>query len=460
MRFKERIKGKKAAVFGLGASGSAAARVLASLGASVTVVDNAESDLLRARAEKLRELGIGHRLGGVPLDVMRGSDLVVVSPGVPTEREELEVARLAGAEVIGELELSYLLADAEFIAITGTKGKSTTTRLVHAILSAAGFETVAGGNLPDEPLCERVMSLSSNAKIVAEVSSFQLETIRSFKPHIACITNLGVDHLDRYPDLAAYHKAKLRVCMNQTESDFLIVNSDDALLASETKAARPSRFFFGVKGPDNLDGVFLSDGEIVLSRDGEKVPLMSRSDVTLPGLHNVQNVMAASAAAVLCGVSAQTILEAMRSFRLSPHTLEVFAEHGGVTFVDDSHATNVLSVTKAIESFDQPIILIVGGRDKGGDFSEILGPAKGKVKLVIAIGEAAPRFENELGKDLDVQVQRGGLDETVSVAMAHARPGDVVLLSPGCSSFDMFADFRDRGRRFKDAVGSYFEKAS
>ncbi|MBN2208349.1 MAG: UDP-N-acetylmuramoyl-L-alanine--D-glutamate ligase [Candidatus Coatesbacteria bacterium] len=458
MRFKGDFKGMRIVVFGLGASGRAASQVLARLGAEVTAVDQADGQVLRERAQVLKEQGIRCHLGEAPSKVMRGADMVVVSPGVPTTIEPLRQAREAGAPVIGELELSFMLSDAEFLAVTGTKGKSTTARLLHCMLCAAGIETVVGGNLPDQPLCDKVLALSPDAKIVAEVSSFQLETISTFRPRVACITNLGVDHLDRYSDLEEYYAAKLRVCENQGAEDVLVVNAGDANLSALTRTMPPSRVFFGLHDPGGVNGVFLHSSSVVSVTDGDVVELLKRSDIVLPGLHNVENVMAAAAMAINCGVSVEALRDALKVFELAPHTLEVFAVIEGVTFVDDSHATNTLSVVKAIEAFSGPIVLIAGGRDKGCNFTEILSAGRGRVKTVIAIGEAGPKIEQALSQHIPVLRNQGDIADIVAMASSIAARGDVILLSPGCSSFDMFSDFRDRGNSFKKAVFEYFER--
>jgi len=457
MRYKDSFKGKDLVVFGLGSSGWAAAQVLIGLGARVSVVDQGESQDLREHAEALRQIGARCYLGMAPAEVMRSAKMVVVSPGVPTTIEPLEQARKAGASVIGELELSFMLSDADFLAITGTKGKSTTTRLLHRILAVAGFDVVAGGNLPDEPLCGKVMRLLSGATVVAEVSSFQLETIVTFRPRVACITNLGVDHLDRYSSLEEYHAAKLRIFENQEASDVLVLNAGDARLVELARGIAPSVLWFGMGTPDKLDGVFLTSEEIICVREGESSPVLKRKDITLPGPHNLENVMAAAAMALARRVPAESLREALDGFKLAPHTLEVFAMFEGITFVDDSHATNTLAVTKALEAFEGPIILIAGGRDKGCDWAEIREAARGKIKTVIAIGEARSRIAAALGQDLPVLLNRGGIPDIVAQAASLAASGDVVLLSPGCSSFDMFKDFRDRGNKFKKAVLDYLE---
>ena len=456
MRLLGDLSGKKVVVVGLGASGKAAARALAGLSASVTVVDHAKSDSLLEIARLLDSLGIKCHLGGIPADVMRGAEMIVMSPGVPTDLPEVVAVRGSSVSVIGEMELSYLLCDCEFLAVTGTKGKSTTTRLLYAMLSEAKEEVIIGGNLPGMPLCDRVLDLSPDAKVVAEVSSFQLETIEHFKPHIACITNLDVDHLDRYDDLSEYHEAKLRIFENQTEEDFLVINGDDRRLRELARGARSKQMIFSANRVSNLDGAFLESGIIVLRRNGEVKPLISRVDVRIPGLHNIENVMAAGVMAAAAGVSCSAIGKALRNFRLAPHTLEVFTEIDGITFVDDSHATNSLSVRRALEAFHKPIIIIMGGKDKGCDFRELLPVAKKRVKAVIAMGEAGPRVRTELGDDLLVVLNKGEITDVVAEAKSLAEAGDVILLSPGCSSFDMFADFRDRGKSFKRAVFNIF----
>ncbi|MBN1591936.1 MAG: UDP-N-acetylmuramoyl-L-alanine--D-glutamate ligase [Candidatus Coatesbacteria bacterium] len=457
MRFNGDFHGMRVVVFGLGASGRAASLTLSHLGAAVTVVDQGDNQTLQERAAALRAVGIATHLGDAPSETMCAAEMVVVSPGIPVEIDPLSKARAAGACIIGELELSYMISDAEFLAITGTKGKSTTTRLLHRMLSTAGFETIMGGNLPNEPLCDKVLTLPATAKVVAEVSSFQLETVRTFCPHIACITNLDIDHLDRHPSLDEYYAAKLRIFENQRAGDILVVNGGDAKLLELTQARASSRILFGAVNPGGVNGVFLQEGQIVLAADGRTTALFNRSDIPLAGLHNVENVTAATAMAINAGASAESIKEALEGFELAPHTLELFAEFRGIRFVDDSHATNALSVSKAICAFDAPVILIAGGKDKGCNYRDFFKGDKGSVKTVIAIGEAASKIESALEDELTVLVTRGGIDEIVAMAIDLAESGDVVLLSPGCSSFDMFADFRDRGNSFKRAVHEYFE---
>ena len=458
MRLTEKLVGVKAVVFGLGASGKAATEVLTSFGAKVFAVDHSRSSAVAEGVKPLLGMGAEVFLGAIPDRVMTDAELVVVSPGVPTDLSEIETARASGAKIIGELELSYLLCDAQFLAVTGTKGKSTTARLLASILKAAGMQVVLGGNLPGEPLSPKVLGLSSKAKVVAEVSSFQLETIDRFRPYVSCITNLDVDHLDRYDGLSDYYSAKLRIFENQDESEYLVLNEDDPKLMDYTRDARPHSVLFSVEDDSLTDGVFLSKNAIEFREEGKVLGSSDRAEVHLPGVHNLKNVMAASAMAMCLDVPPQAVRDALARFRLAPHTLEVFAELEGITFVDDSHATNPLSVSVAIQAFDKPIVLIAGGKDKGGDFKRLIPPARDRVKLVIAIGEAAERIESELSSDLPVVVNRGGIEDVVNMAIDRAEAHEVVLLSPGCSSFDMFVDFRDRGRRFKRAVFAAFEK--
>ena len=457
MRLLRRFDGRRAVVFGLGASGQAAAVVLSRLNAEVVVVDHSRSESVMRRAESLEAQGIRCQLGRIEPETMRRAEVVVLSPGVAPSVPELAIARSSGALVISELELAYQVCDSEFLAITGTKGKSTTARLLGRILGVAGFETVVGGNLPGEPLCKKAFGLGARTKVVAEVSSFQLEAIESFCPHIACITNLATDHLDRYPTLQDYHRAKLRIFENQSENDFLVVNCADEHLERLTAGARPARWFFGPITCRQRPGVFCRSKSVVVV-DGPKHQQVFETDaVGLPGRHNLENVMAATAMAWLSGVGGSQVKEALEGFELSPHTLEVFAECGGIRFVDDSHSTNTLSVLRALETFEGPIILIAGGKEKGCDFKELLPQARGKVKAIIAIGQAAPAIKAALGEAVPVFITSKGMDRAVQMAAKLATSGDTVLLSPGCSSFDMFKDFKDRGDSFKRAVFQYLE---
>jgi UDP-N-acetylmuramoylalanine--D-glutamate ligase len=441
------LAGKRVVVVGLARSGVAAARFLVEHGAGVVATDRKTAAELGGEAvdlpaEATLELG-GHRR-----ESFTGADLVVVSPGVPWEMPELEAARAAGVEVIAELELAYRFLRGRVVAVTGTKGKSTTTAAIGAMLSEHGYDTRVGGNI-GRPAISMVDGATDESVFVLEVSSFQLEGIVRFHPQVAVFLNLSADHLDRHPSFEAYAGAKARIFENQEVSDWAVVNADDPHVLRLAAASRARTLTFG--GGHRAEGAFFAAGLAQLSRDGTRELLFRKDSVRLPGAHLTLDLLAAAAAARLVGASADSIARAVASFRGAEHVLEEVATVRGVAFYNDSKATNLAAARKSLESFSRPVLVILGGRHKGGDFAELADVVKTHVKRVLAIGEAQETIERALGSVVPVQ-RCGSLDEAVNEGTRQAAPGDVVLLAPACSSFDMFKDYADRGLTFKAAV--------
>lgn len=455
------VKGLQATVVGLARSGVGAARLLQHLGAQVTVADRKEPEELRGILPQVDQSGIAVRVGAQYESALEGADLVVISPGVPTQLDALSRVRARGVRVIGELELASCFVTAPIVAVTGTNGKSTTVTLIGKFLQESGKRAFVGGNLgiaASEAALACVQAKPGSPPpyeyAVLEVSSFQLETTEQFHPWIASVLNVTLDHMDRYASVDDYVAAKARIFANQTTGDYALFNLDDARVAAlrgRTKGAvlgfsRSGATLSGVAGATVLDGDL-----IVTTVRGAREEICRRSDMRLIGLHNVENVMAAVTCGLLCGCSIEAILAVLRSFPGLEHALEVVRERRGVRFVNDSKGTNVDAVLKALEGIEQPIWLIAGGRDKGGDFSRLERAIRERVKGLILIGEAASRIQAAMG-DFDRCRPAATLRDAVELAAREAQPGEVVLLSPACASFDMFADYQDRGRQFKALV--------
>jgi UDP-N-acetylmuramoylalanine--D-glutamate ligase len=443
------LAGSRAVVVGLARSGLSAAAFLASRGARVVATDRKTAAELPAEVGALTSRGIELELGGHRRETFAGADLVVVSPGVPWELPELEAARARGVAVMAEVELAFRFATGTVAAVTGTKGKSTTTAALGAMLAAAGRDARVGGNI-GRPFVDLLEGHTDQTVFVLEVSSFQLEGIQAFHPRLAVFLNLSPDHLDRHPSFEAYASAKARIFVNQTEQDWAVVNADDPGVLARARAARSRRFAFST-APREGDGAFFEAGEARLRHGGEAETLFALDRLRLPGVHLATDLLAAGAAARLMGAPASAIARAAEGFAGVEHVLERVAEIDGVAYFNDSKATNVDAAKKSLEAFAGPLLLIAGGRYKGGDFRDLRAPAAGRVKAVLAIGEARPLLLEAFAPVCPV-TPCDSLAEAVLRAHGLAVPGDTVLLAPGCSSFDMFEDYADRGRAFKAEV--------
>lgn len=439
------LKGRLAAVVGAARSGIAAAEFLAGRGAQVTLSD------LRPEiedAERLRAKGIALELGGHRASTFTAADLVVLSPGVPPELPFLALARANGVPVLGEVEFASRFLPGKVIAITGTKGKSTTTALTGKMLGAAGYDVTVGGNI-GAPLSGQIDGSTKNTLHVVETSSFQLEQIETFHPWIAVMMNFSPDHLDRHPSVEAYAAAKGRIFENQVAGDWAVINADDPTvlrLAAESRA-QVRRFSQQLTG----DGTTVESGWVVSRSDRQTERLVPLSAIHLLGAHLVDDVLAAATVGSIVGASGDAMTVAVDGFRGLEHAMELVAEIGGVRFVNDSKATNVDAALHAVVSFEQGLVPIVGGRFKGGDFGLLREPLRQRARAVVAIGEAADRVVEALSDVVPVH-RAGSMAEAVARAYGLAQPNGVVLLAPACSSFDMFRDYADRGRRFKEEV--------
>ena len=450
------LEGKSAVVVGMARSGVAAAEFLLGRRARVVAVDRKPAAELPAEVTRLRERGARLALGAQDAAAFAGADLVVVSPGVPWDLPELVSARAAGVEVIAELELGFRCLSGTVAAITGTKGKSTTTAALGAMLKEAGQDVRVGGNI-GEAVTGLVEGSTAKTVFVLEVSSFQLEGTEAFHPRVAVFLNLSPDHLDRHPSFEDYARAKARIFRNQTEQDWAVVNADDPGVLALAREGRARRLPFhpatSAPPPPEPEGpaAFFAGGEARLRRDGAVESLFSLATVRLPGAHLAGDLLAAAAAARLLGAGPAAVASAVARFTGVEHVLERVAEFGGVAFFNDSKATNVEAARKSIEAFPGPLLVVMGGRYKGGDFQELAPALTARGRAVLAIGEAQGRIEEALGSVLPVTAC-ANLAEAVEKAWAQAQPGDTVLLAPACSSFDMFADYAARGRAFKEEV--------
>lgn len=443
------ITGKNILVVGLARTGVAVARFLAKNGARVTVTDLRDEAALSGPLGDLAGLHVRYVLGRHDKADFAEADVVVVSPGVPQESPYLEAARQAGREVITEIELASRFISAPLVAITGTNGKTTTTTLTGEIFKACGYQTFVGGNIGN-PLIELIEGGVAVERVVVEISSFQLEWITTFRPRIAVLLNITEDHLDRYPTFQDYIEAKVRIFENQSAGDFAVLNVDDPLV--ESLQARLAATVFPMSQRHELEeGIFHRDGIITFRRQGreERFPT-ERFRIT--GVHNIENIMAALASTLLLGCDATQALAAVEGFAGLPHRMELVRELDGVRYYEDSKATNVGSVEKALASFSD-ITLIAGGKDKGGAYAPLAPLVKERVRHMILIGEAKERMARELGSLTDTRMATT-LDEAVELAAQLTEPGGVVLFSPACSSFDMFRDYEERARCFRNAVNA------
>jgi UDP-N-acetylmuramoylalanine--D-glutamate ligase len=441
------LAGRRVTVVGLAKSGIAAARLLAAAGASVRGTDAKPVASLGAAVVALGAAGVRLIDGPAAFD---GADLVVVSPGVPIDGEQLAPARARLIPVIGELELAWRAMEAETIAITGTNGKTTTTALTGALLAGEPRPVFVGGNI-GTPLAARALDFPAGGLVVAEVSSFQLETIEAFQPRVAAVLNVTPDHLDRHRTFARYLDAKARIFMNQTEHDCAVLNADDD--ATRGLASRTRAHVVWFSRQRTLDhGVFVHDGWLVARLNGHVDRICPLAEIQLRGAHNVENVLAATACALWTGIGIDAIRRAVARFRAVAHRIEFVRDIAGVAFYNDSKGTNVASTIKALESFEERIVLIAGGKGKGQDFTPLADAARGRVVHAVVIGEDGGRIAAALtGAGIAVSAAQS-MPAAIDAARSAARTGDVVLLSPACASFDMFNNYEHRGDVFKKLV--------
>jgi UDP-N-acetylmuramoylalanine--D-glutamate ligase len=445
------LQDKCVLVVGLGKSGVASALFLKSRGARVTVSDSKPEAELRNEILLLLEHGITVETGGHGDRTFRDQDLIVVSPGVPVDAPQLVQALSLGEKVIGEIELAAQFLPGPIAAITGANGKTTTTTLAGEILAAANIPVLVGGNI-GTPAISFVDQATPNTWIVLEVSSFQLETVVDFRPRIAVILNITPDHLDRHKTFANYVGAKARIFENQGPEDFTVLNADDPTTVDLAERTLAQRFLFSRKKEIGI-GAFLRTAHIFF-RDGQREQqIMPLSEIALKGAHNLENVLAAISVGILAGAQPEQIRQAVRDFKAVEHRLEFIAKIAGVDYYNDSKATNVDATIKALESFPANIHLILGGKDKGSDYTVLNDLLRARVKRVYTIGAAAAKIESHIQGAAEID-RAETLETAVQRASASASAGDVVLLAPACSSFDQFQNYEHRGRVFKEAVRS------
>jgi UDP-N-acetylmuramoylalanine--D-glutamate ligase len=448
------LKGKKVLVVGLGKSGLAAAIFLRRRGAQVTVSDIRSAEALAKDIPALLEEGINVEAGGHGLLTFRRQDLIVVSPGVPLDTPELVQARNFGRPVIGELELAARFLKGKILAVTGSNGKTTTTSLLGEILEKAGMPTLVGGNI-GVPVVALIDESTDDTWSVLEVSSFQLESTEQFHPAIAVILNITPDHLDRHGSFENYALAKERIFAEQDEHDFCILNADNVRAASSAKRSKAKVYWFSLEHAVD-QGAWVDGGAILFRSAPDAAPetVMPLGSIPLKGEHNVENVLAAVCASRLAGASAETVRTAVEHFRAVEHRLEYVATLNGVEIYNDSKATNVDATAKAIAAFPGNIHLILGGKDKNSDYSELSELLRSRVKAIYTIGSAAAKIESQLRGVVTIHSCET-LDKAVSAIATAAHPGDTVLLAPACSSFDQFESYEHRGRVFKELVNEW-----
>lgn len=445
------LNNKRVLVVGLGKSGVASALFLKSRGALVTVSDTKPEAEVRDEILLLLEHGITVETGGHGDRTFRGQDLIVVSPGVPFDATQLVQARSMGEPVIGEVELAAQFLAGQIVAITGANGKTTTTSLAGEIIAAGKFSTLVGGNI-GTPAISFVDQAGPSTWTVLEVSSFQLETIDEFRPRIAVILNITPDHLDRHKTFDNYANAKARIFENQRAEDFTILNADDSTTAGLSERTRAQLFWFSRK-KEIEKGASVRGGHIYFCDENHKTEIMPLAEVPLKGAHNLENVLAAVSIGMLVGCQPKEIRESVQNFKAVEHRLEFVARIAGVDYYNDSKATNVDATIKALESFPANIHLILGGKDKGSDYTVLHDLLRQRVKRAYTIGAAAAKIESQLQGAVEID-HAETLENAVRRASDFAVAGDVVLLAPACASFDQFQSYEHRGRVFKETVHS------
>ena len=446
-----KIKDKKISIIGAVRSGIGAAKLAKKLGAIPFVSDSGSEEKLKSSIELLKNEKIDFEVGSHS-DKVFNCDFIVVSPGVPSCAEVIRKAAQKGVKIISEVEFASWFCKAEIIAITGTNGKTTTTSLCGYLFNECGVKSFTAGNI-GLAFSEIVLSTNISEYVSLEVSSFQLDLIDTFKPKVAMILNITPDHLNRYENsVEKYAKSKLRIFENQDENDFLILNKDSELLNQYFKNAKSKLFYFSTINKVS-DGCYLEDQTIKYARNNKVEFSCNISDIFIQGEHNIQNAMAVIIAAKIFNLENEKILSALKSFKGVEHRLEMIRKIEGIKFINDSKATNIDSVIVALKSFNDPIFLILGGQDKGNDYTVIEKLVLDKVKKIYAIGSSADKVFNFFHKKVKTEIKKD-LDDVVNAAISEARDGDIVLLSPACASFDMFDNYEHRGKVFKEIVNN------
>jgi UDP-N-acetylmuramoylalanine--D-glutamate ligase len=450
------LRGKGVLVVGLARTGVATSTFCAARGARVTATDSRSESEVGEAIVKLKEMGVTVELGSHREKTFLEQDLIIPSPGVPADEPHLQAARAKGVPIWSEIELAYRFLKGRLIGITGSNGKTTTTSLVEHILKSAGMRTILAGNI-GTPLIGCVDAMTDSTCTVVELSSFQLELIDTFRPNIGVFLNLTPDHLDRHHTMEAYGAAKARLFENQTADDAAVLNADDP--ATTPYAPSLPRVYWFSRKKRVAQGAYVSGQEIVFRQDGAEEVLLKLEDIPLAGSHNVENVLAASVAARLAGAPAKAIAKAVQSFGGVEHRLEFVSEIAGVRYYNDSKATNVDATLKALDAFPGRILVILGGKDKGSDYTVLQKPLREKAILALLIGAAAEKIEEQISGSVALE-RAETLERAVETASHAAGRGDVVLLAPACASFDQFQNYEHRGRVFKDLVRQLEKQAA
>ena len=450
------LKNKRVLVVGLARTGVATALFCAARGARVTATESRAEAEIGEDVARLRALGVALELGGHQEKTFLEQDFIIPSPGVPANAPLLQAARTEGIAIWSEIELAYRFRQGKLIGITGSNGKTTTTSLVEHILRTASFPTILAGNI-GTPLISCVERMTHETITAVELSSFQLELIQNFRTDISVFLNLTPDHLDRHGSMDAYVAAKSRIFANQTEEDFAILNADDPG-TTPLAPTRPHLYWFSRK-QRVAQGTFVRGSEIVFRNDGMEEVVLKQEEVPLPGAHNLENVLAAVAATRLTGASSKAVREGVLSFAGVEHRLEFVAEVNGVRYYNDSKATNVDATLKALDAFPGRMLVILGGKDKGSDYTILQTPLRERAVLALLIGAAADKIESQISGSVAIE-RAGTLDRAVETASRAARSGDVVLMAPACASFDQFENYEHRGRVFKALVHELKQRAN
>lgn len=442
------FKNKKVSVVGLARSGMAAALLLRDLGADVYATDSGDSEELKKNKEYLKDRAIKVEIGAHTPDFVKGKDLIMISPGIADTSPAVIWANEDGLPIISEIELGYLCCDAPIVAITGTNGKSTVTTLIGEILNRGGKDAVICGNLGN-PFCGEIPKIKANSIVVLEVSSFQLERVKEFKPYVSVLLNISQNHFDRHPDLDAYINAKAQIFHKQNGGDWAILNHDDVLVRNLNKETKANILYFS--RTEKVIGAYLDEDFLKLSTNGKEQLLCETSQLRIKGGHNIENVLASLCAASIFDINSERMADAVKDFKGLEHRFEYVTTIDSIDFINDSKSTTVLSTMRALEACDRPVVLIAGGKDKGSDFKKARPTIASRVKNLVLVGTSKEKMKGHLSGVVSIS-EADSMEEAVKIAYSKADKGDSVLLSPMCTSFDMFKDFEERGKVFKEAV--------
>ncbi len=451
---------RRVAILGMARTGLAAAPVLRDLGAEVLLSDSESAMRLNGRFEEARGLGVEVRSGATPTEALDDAEIVVPSPGIPRDAPILQLARLRGMSILSEIEVAYRICRAPILAVTGTNGKTTTTMLLGEILRAAGRKTWVAGNIAADEVKQSLITAASQAEpedvVVAEISSFQLEWVEQFRPVVGVLTNITPDHLNRHRSFAEYAFCKERLFAAQRHDDVAVINAVNAPARGVGSRVNSRLFWFDRGNCGRTDSACVQGGRIVVRWDGSEYILCRVDELQIPGMHNLENALAAAGAAISFGVEPEIVAEALRSFRGVVHRMEPVATVGGALYINNSMCTNVDAAVRSLEALSRPAVLIAGGADKNSDFGPLgaaITRSSDTVRHLVLIGQAAPLIESSArAAGFDAITNAATMDEAVSIAATYAQVGDAVMLSPACASFDMFADFEARGEAFRRAV--------